>query len=99
MTQDQDAETYKIDKTLVLTFLIPFLAGGIWFAVLATNYLNGLPKIIVSVYDRAYALTLAFSDMGLAFGIAAVTILCFFRQIFGAFKKYRLKQGALEAER
>lgn len=98
MTPDQEAETYKIDRTVLLTFLIPFLAGGAWFAVLAINYLNTLPKIIVGVYDRAYAIVLAFSDMGLAFGIAGVTILCFFRQVRGAFQHYRSKQGALETE-
>jgi hypothetical protein len=94
MTVDPDGEQYKISKTMLLTFFISFFAGGIWFSIVAINYLNSLPSIIVSLYDRIYAVYLAFLDMGLAFAVGAVAILCFSRQVISAIKHHRSK-GAL----
>lgn len=70
-----------INRASLLTFLIPFLIGGIWFSFVGLAYLDTLPPAIVSVYDRIYACFLAFFDMGSAFGIGSFTCLSLFRQI------------------
>lgn len=98
MTQELEADRYKVDRIALSTFLIPLLCGGIVFSILANNYLNTLPKMIVTPYDRLYAIFLAFVDMGLACGIAALTILCFVRQVLGAVKRFRSRQGHLATE-
>ncbi|MDZ4835181.1 MAG: hypothetical protein SGJ27_15500 [Candidatus Melainabacteria bacterium] len=102
MTQELESEQnrYKVDKTILLAFLIPFCVGGVYFSVLGLGYLKTLPKIIVSVYDQIFTVFLAFADMGLACGIAAVTIVCFYRQVSGAIKQFRLRksQGKLTTE-
>lgn len=69
------------NRTSFLTFAIPFLIGGIWFSFIGLAYLDTLPAQIVGPYDRIYVVFVAFIDMGIAFGIASFTTLCFFRQM------------------
>ncbi len=55
-------------------FFVPFIIGGTWFSIIGLSYLDTLPKEIVGLIDRVFCVFTAFLDMGLAFGIAGLTV-------------------------
>jgi hypothetical protein len=83
-----------IDRVSLLAFAVPFVLGGIWFAFVGLAFLDSLPPHIVSIYDRAYVVALAFVDMGTAFGVGAFTLLAFFRQMKNLFIRLRKTKHA-----
>ncbi len=62
------------EKHLFLSFTLPFLLGGTYFAVIAIMQLRQLPSEINGSLDYVYAITLAYQDMGIACGIAGLLV-------------------------
>lgn len=83
-----------INRASFLSFVIPFVVGGIWFSYIGLTFVDTLPSEIVSIYDRMYVVVVAFVDMGFAFGVVGFTILSFIRQMRSLLGRMRRPKSA-----
>lgn len=83
-----------VNRGSFLSFVIPFILGGIWFSYIGLTFVDTLPREIVSIYDRMYVVVVAFVDMGFAFGVVGFTILSFIRQMRRLLGRVRKPQNA-----
>lgn len=73
-TYSEGIESLTNEKKLLLYFLVPYLIGGTYFAVLAVITLKQLPSILNGSLDYFYGITLAYLDMGISCGIGGLLI-------------------------
>lgn len=79
------------ERTRVVSFFLPFLIGGAYFAMVAVTQLRQLPSEICGSLDYMYAITLAFLDMGTTCGITGLLLLSIYEKLMPSFAKVRGK--------
>jgi hypothetical protein len=76
-----DFQELNSSKATFLAFSVPFVVVGCWFSVVAVSYMiNELPSELVRPIDIAYAIVLAFLDLGTAAGLSSLVVFSLLRK-------------------
>lgn len=61
-------------KTFLVVFIPAFTIAGLYFSCLAFAHIDSLPARLHLPWDYAYAVVVAFGDMGVATGLACLLV-------------------------
>ncbi|MBK9144898.1 MAG: hypothetical protein IPM23_20595 [Candidatus Melainabacteria bacterium] len=61
-------------KIFLAVFIPAFTIAGLYFSSLAFAHIDSLPARLHLPWDYAYAVVVAFSDMGVAAGVASLVV-------------------------